>query len=68
MSDNDEPQQPQDAAPAPESVPEPVNAEPDPGEIPLETITAGDEPDPGPITLEEEFRGGHGGDIKSSDE
>jgi hypothetical protein len=45
--------------PAPEPAPDPVDAEPDPGAIPLETITAGDEPDPGPITLTEEWRSSH---------
>ena len=55
----------EDSAPesAPEPATEPVSADPDPGEIPLETIAATDdfpaEPDPGPITLEEELRGGH---------
>jgi hypothetical protein len=44
-----------------------VSAEPDPGEIPLETITAGDEPDPGPLTLEEEWRGTDRSDTKRND-
>jgi hypothetical protein len=45
--------------PAPEPASDPIDAEPDPGAIPLETITAGDEPDPGPITLEKEWRSSH---------
>jgi hypothetical protein len=58
MSDTED-SQPADSAepvPAAEPAPEPIEAEPDPGAIPLQSLTASDEPDPGPITVEEEWR------------
>jgi hypothetical protein len=59
----------EDSAPDAPLEPDPLSAEPDPGEIPLETVTANDdfpaEPDPGPITVEEEWRSVLGRETKN---
>lgn len=67
MSDTEDSQPAPEPAPTTEAAPDPVDAEPDPGAIPLQSLTASDEPDPGPITLEEEWRGGHSSGIKRDD-